>query len=153
MPTKTCFDDSLDFMMELARNKKTDGVYVCHGIVSPRMLVPECKSTFTHAWVYDCMTDICLDWGILEGQRIGVKGSKRDYFHHMRVKEVTYYTFKQCMYYSWIYNFFGPWEPKYMVLCSDGEIKKRVSEPGFSMSKFKKHLENSVLECVMGVDK
>ena len=142
LPTNTCFDDAMDFIMVLIRENKAEDIYLCHGLVTPdpKKNIGN-KKTYSHGWIYDEQTNSCMQWGILDGKKVGIRGDKGKFYADMGVHKITYYTPKQAMYYSWLYDFFGPWEPEYMKLCGDSSVKKRVYDPDFPIARFKKHLD------------
>ena len=114
-PTQTCFDDAAEY----AINNRHDRIYVCHGLVNPRIRRTS-KPFMAHAWIQDLDRHCCLEWAKRDdGEIVRIAVHPTDYFYSMRPLKITYYTPAMFIYYNWLYNITGPFEAEYQLGCRD----------------------------------
>lgn len=113
-PTHKCFDDALDFLEELAR-QKNPALYrmrLVHGIC----LHPDDGHEYAHAWVEQDGTCVIFS-GILNGKFGYFAASIEEYYPDAKVQETTKYTPFEAWRENHRTNHYGPWIEKYQRLC------------------------------------
>jgi hypothetical protein len=118
-PTHSCFDDSLEFIEYVCGEYKQDDLSMLtlvHGI-----FIGDDGKPHTHAWVEDSSTKTAIFAGIYQGTKTYLF-SKLDQFHNRyKFTETTRYTLREAMEHNLRTMSYGPWDPKYIALCGDGE--------------------------------
>ena len=111
LPTGTCYDDCIEYMSEAWGLGQLD-ILLCHGIIgNPRQ--------HSHAWLYCPSENEVSHFGIVDGEKVRVTGTKQELYTSLQVMECTYYSIQQMLYYNWRFNNYGPWEQKYVNACKD----------------------------------
>lgn len=122
-PTHHCFDDSLDYIESrvakapwLARQAT---LILVHGIlIAPNG--PHQGEPYAHAWVEE--EDVCIEAGIIDGERFWYRVQRDEYYATRLVQETTRYTLKQAWIENRIAETYGPWKPEYKKLCGTRSI-------------------------------
>lgn len=115
-PTHTCFDDSLDFIVQVLIHNPDDREYLIaslrlvHGICAPRCVYP-----YAHAWVEH--EELCIFRGILRGEYQYFATPHVEYYATMCVQETTKYTVHEARTLNRRFNTYGPWIDKYIACC------------------------------------
>lgn len=113
-PTNHCFDDALDFLELVIKNKQAldvNTLLVVHSIC----LMPD-GTPYAHAWVEDTKADSCIFKGILKGEAMYLAAERKEFYETFKVQETTKYTVKQALFENRLSNNYGPWEEKYLKL-------------------------------------
>lgn len=124
LPTKTCFDDALDYLAAAladAPEWALEHLVLVHGILlsPPNALEP--NEPFAHGWVEQDRR-VVIQAGIVEGQGKGYYGvDRREFYAQMRVQCTTVYTIEEAWEQNRRSNHFGPWESSYRALCGGGK--------------------------------
>ena len=120
LPTHTCFDDALDYLVHRIRADPSlfsaDQLYLVHGIA----LAPEGQHAgepFAHAWVEE--HDKVWQAGILadDGVRIYYAMDRAEFYEKWRIQKSTRYTAKEADEENVRSNHYGPWLEEYRELC------------------------------------
>lgn len=112
--THTCFDDALEFIESLVKEKrsvsKLADYRLAHGI-----LLNSKGELYSHAWVESKAH--CYHSGLLSGEKVMAVIDRVEYYEGMRVQERTLYTIRQAYRENYRTGYFGPWKERYMRLC------------------------------------
>lgn len=121
-PTGHCFDDALDFIDLVVKNKK-DFDECAFLVVHSICRMPD-GTRYAHAWVENAKTDVCIFKGIYKGVAMYLQADRKEFYENYEVQEVTKYTLKQACLENLRSNTFGPWEEKYLALTKQGKLQK-----------------------------
>lgn len=115
-PTHHCFDDALDFIEELAKQRNPmvqgDRLKVVHAIC----LAPD-GHEYAHAWVEQDAKYVIFA-GIMEGEKEWFAAEVGEYYAEHKVQETTKYTPKEALAENWKHETYGPWVERYKALCA-----------------------------------
>ena len=115
-PTHTCFDDALDFLVDVLRDNPRERaalaqqLFLVHGLCQ----APDGR-LYAHAWVEDAVEDTCIFTGILDGTRRVFATPAHEYYAEVRVQEMTRYNLIQALQNNRFTNSYGPWEARYQA--------------------------------------
>lgn len=119
-PTNTCFDDALDYMVEIAKSHPAalifEDIRLVHGIC----LMPDGRP-YAHAWVESQHTGSAFFFGILKGKRVRVEVDAAEYRKELKVQKFTEYTYEQAWRENEKHVNYGPWIEEYRELCLNGK--------------------------------
>lgn len=119
-PTNSCFDDALDLLTLLAKERNPiihdPSLRVVHG------LVWQAGTPSAHAWVE--IGDQCIFRGILEGEARYFSADWQEYYFELVVRETTRYTLREAITHNWKHNNYGPWEERYREFCRERPLAK-----------------------------
>jgi hypothetical protein len=113
-PTHRCFDDAIEFLEDIIKNKKEldeSRLLVVHSIC----LMPD-GQPYAHAWVEDPKTNSCIFKGTLKRKALYFQADRQEFYEQYKVQETTKYTVKQACLENLRTNSYGPWLPKYIAL-------------------------------------
>jgi hypothetical protein len=119
-PTHTCFDDSLDLVLALVRENpdevRKQNVFLVHGVC----LLPD-GTPYAHAWVeIDEGGGITVLNAVLrDGMKVYGQFLKEQFYQTWRVEERIRYSLLEAYENCRQYDYSGPWEDRYRVLCRD----------------------------------
>lgn len=119
-PTHTCFDDAMDFLAEVAKERPEDLRAARYLVVHAICRKPGTEDRFSHAWVLDTKMDLAIQRGILNGEPIWFCSSRADLEADLRPLEARRYTPREACAENEASGHFGPWEPRYAALCRTG---------------------------------
>lgn len=109
--TGTCFDDTCEYLEDLARaGTLTKRELLCHAICE----APD-GHHYSHAWVEE--DDEVIFTCLIDGQRGQVWVDRAAYYAEMKVLKVTKYTMQQTMAENLKHKTNGPWLDEYRALC------------------------------------
>lgn len=109
-PTHTCFDDAVQTLAALAKQRDRRWVRLVHGICSPE------GRPLAHAWVEDLKAHEAYFTGILEGKRVTFAADRYEFRAELNVLESTSYTIQEALAAEEEHGI-GPWESRYRALC------------------------------------
>ena len=121
-PTKKCFTDTIEFLENEAKtndnfHKNISKYKVVHAI---------CRAIdgyYSHAWVEveESNGEITIiDSKIFNNEKVYCFLQTRDeYYKGLKVKEFKKYTVQEVVYLNIKYETYGPWEERFLKLCSD----------------------------------
>lgn len=116
-PTHHCFDDALDFIIEVLKANPQDRdallerLFLVHGLCQ----APD-GHPYAHAWVEDSRKTACIFRGIVDGETHYFAAAKDEYYADAKVLEVTQYSVQEALEQNRRHGTFGPWEPRYIAL-------------------------------------
>lgn len=121
-PTHTCFDDALEFLSALLKDKEislNDSEWrLAHGLCRALDVV------YSHAWVEH--GDKVIFSGIIdvkEGKgRAYMTADKKEYYDHFHPFDVTTYSAMEAAIMNVTHGTYGPWEQRYKDHCGEGKI-------------------------------
>lgn len=113
-PTHHCFDDALDFLEELAKQKNPmiHRMRVVHAVC----LAPD-GHEYAHAWVEQDGTFVIFA-GIVNGQKEWFAAKVSEYYTEHRVQGTTKYTPREVLAENLKHETYGPWVERYKALCA-----------------------------------
>ena len=118
-PTYSCFDDALEFIDYVAceyKDEDTSMITLMHGLMTGDDGAPH-----AHAWVEDASTQTAIFAGLWKGDKIYFYSPIDQFRQGYKITDTTRYTIKEALLKNLEHQHFGPWEPKYVALCGDGE--------------------------------
>lgn len=115
-PTHTCFDDALDFLVEVLRHNPHERIALAQqlSLVHGLCRAPD-GHLYAHGWVQDAVEDTCIFTGILDGTRQCFAVPRLEYYAEALVQEMTLYSVAQALRHNWRTNSYGPWEARYLA--------------------------------------
>jgi len=127
LPTHTCFDDSIELMIErikavpeLARSRR---LRLVHGIALMPAHQDNAGQPFAHAWVEE--HGYCLTLGLVDGERVMVRQRRDDFYARLRVQRFTLYTPSQAYAANHRTGHHGPWLDVYLAYVNNAETQPR----------------------------
>lgn len=126
LPTRTCFDDALEYLEWIAaelllRYGPVDAVrseLLNYTVVHAICLHPEENHPFAHGWVEH--DGEAIEAGILDGVRITYAMPLETHNAKLRVQERTEYTMPEIIEHNYRTGHTGPWIERYAALCAEG---------------------------------
>lgn len=118
-PTHQCFNDAMEFIDYVAlayKGEDTSMIKLVHGLITG-----DDGKSHAHAWVEDSSTETAIFAGIWKGEKIYFFSPVGQFYEKYRVTETTKYTIAEALAENLRTIHFGPWEPKYVALCGDGD--------------------------------
>ena len=118
-PTYSCFDDAMEFIDYVAceyNGEDTSMITLVHGLMTGDDGEPH-----SHAWVEDSSTKTAIFAGLWKGEKIYFYSPIDEFRKSYRITYYTRYTIKEALMKNMEHLHFGPWEPKYVALCGDGD--------------------------------
>lgn len=126
LPTRTCFDDALEYVERIAAE-----LLVKHGQPTQEMrselleytlvhaicLHPEDNNPFAHAWIEH--DGKAIESGIMDGERISYAMPLEEHNAKLRVQEFTKYTMPEIVEHNYRTGHTGPWIERYAALCAE----------------------------------
>jgi hypothetical protein len=106
-PTHTCFDDALDYLALLAKQRAR--ALPDHRLVHGVCLMD--NKPFAHAWV-EC-GDEAIGSGVIQGCRVYYFVRRREYYRYFQPQMMTKYTALEAMRENYRTGHYGPWESYY----------------------------------------
>ncbi len=129
-PTGTCFDDSLDLLVELLKAHGDNGPAANAERVATLFLVHAVVGALggesAHAWVEDDQLDACLFVALHRGKRITFAAPRFDYYETYQVLCRWRYSYPQAFELNHASGNYGPWEPRLRELTAKATGKERV---------------------------
>lgn len=126
-PTGTCFDDSLDFLEQLARECGMFAAFVASPetaalhptfarmrVVHAICVAPTGKH-FAHAWVEQDGSSV-WQGGVANGRRVFWRMPLADFEAELPTVEATRYTVAEALRLNAEHDHYGPWEARYRAL-------------------------------------
>jgi hypothetical protein len=116
LPTHTCFDDAIEIMEAIVKVDPS----ICFGndllLVHAVGLKADGKR-FSHAWLE--MDGMAIFRGIVDGKRMELSAPRRQYYHSLKLQQLTRYNCRQVRDENIKSGHFGPWIEPYISLCRD----------------------------------
>lgn len=118
-PTHTCFDDALGYINKRILSDPAvlddTALVLVHGIATGT----NGGEPYAHAW---CEEDgLCWDSALWDGQLVYYGVVPAEFYQSRQIQETTIYTAREACRLNLKTNHYGPWEPKYLALCADGD--------------------------------
>lgn len=108
-PTCQCFDDSMDYLEHLLRNKGLEEArraFLVHGMMTIA------GTEILHGWVeYDGQV---MDGKFLNGELVYIGISIEDFYKNFKVVDRVKYSLAEVVEMNSIHETYGPWEPRYL---------------------------------------
>jgi hypothetical protein len=118
-PTFSCFDDAMHYIeYVLKAAPEMDNIFVVHAI---GIAHDEEGRRYSHAWVEDHNVGVAIYAGFLQGVKVYLCSPLNEYYSKFKFIETTKYTPMEAVNNNLKHGSFGPWEPKYVALCGNGE--------------------------------
>lgn len=113
-PTHHCFDDALDFLEELSKQKNPmiHRIRVVHAIC----LAPD-GNEYAHAWVEQDGKFVIFA-GMVDGEKQWFAGEVGEYYAEHKVQETVKYTPREALAENLKHETYGPWVDRYKALCA-----------------------------------
>lgn len=119
-PTHTCFDDSLDLMVDLLKAQEEPGgdrtlvdrLRLVHGTCQ----APD-GHLYTHAWLEDIENGVATFTGIHQGERRHFQTPTAEYHEHLKMQDLIRYSYSQAFAWNRASGHYGPWDPRLRELC------------------------------------
>ncbi len=115
-PTKTCFDDAIDFLNLLYKKqpwyveKMNKQWRVVHGRAD--------DGEFSHCWL--TKGNSCFDFKLFKSEKIMVEYTREEFEKIYRPRKQIPYTVRDCCHLEKrVYGYAGPWDPEIRNLCPD----------------------------------
>jgi len=129
-PSRSCFDDAIDFIETRVRENPQivhgTSLLLVHGIaIAP----PDHDGSivtgqpFAHAWVDEhdrADGDVAWASGILDGSRVYYAVRRREFYRYLRIRRFTRYTLREVWEHNQQWGTYGPWRDEYRALCRGG---------------------------------
>jgi hypothetical protein len=118
-PTRSCFDDALDFIAAAVTRHgpwAVEHLRLVHAICRIPEGQHKAGRRFAHAWV-EQDRQIVIQAGLIDGQKAYYGTLRRDHYRELRVECSTVYTVEEAWERNRDSNHYGPWEPTYRDLC------------------------------------
>lgn len=126
-PTKTCFDDCGNFLIEQLRDHKRTDFILCHG-----MCLSDDGKKYSHAWLRE--GEEFLDFGILDGERVLYTALIQDFLENRRVIYYIEYSLVEALSCDAIAGHtISPWTKELLKACRDFDGKYPISDKQYEV--------------------
>lgn len=128
-PTRKCFDDSLDLMVDMVEQtpnwekpEMLRNLFLVHAIVEPGGRLS------SHAWVEHDDDDMVYFVGLRNGKRVAFASPREDYRRLHNVIDSVRYRLHEVYALNREFQTYGPWEPRFQELCGKGGDTVRLEK-------------------------
>lgn len=113
-PTHTCFDDAIENLIWLMRERGREGVKRGEILITHAIIAPDGED-LAHAWIEDDKSV----WfsGLLNGQKVTVEADRREYFMNSKCSFFIRYTLFEAYAEEKRTGHYGPWHERIRALC------------------------------------
>lgn len=122
LPTHTCFDDAIDFLLDFAHDANNRSFCVVHGLCVGR----SCGTLYVHAWVEEANRQLVWQGGVIRATAKHVWWAlpRAEFYRLYAVQKTSRYPVERVMAMLDATNFNGPWRPDYLAL--QNTVRDRV---------------------------